>query len=286
MTADWQNIITYVRQARGLDLTRYQSQFIEQQVQQRMQICGVRSMADYVAFLRTTPAEMQALLHALLIRFSLFCRTPLVFETFFATILPQYSALKRAAGNLTWRVWSAGCASGEEPYSLAMLFQEWRLTEQIPWDVQIFATDVDAQSLERAQIGLYNADHLQNVKYGWLQKYFQREHQFWRVKPEIRALVAFSRYDLLDASTYVPPETIFGNFDLVFCRNVLIYFDEPTRAQLYRKLWRALTANGLLVLGEAEMLLEAQGLPEPFTPIAESCKIYQKQAKPLSGNVL
>jgi chemotaxis protein methyltransferase CheR len=146
--------------------------------------------------------------------------------------------------------------------------------EELKLNLNIFATDIDESALKKAQEGAYTFESIKNVKYRLLKKHFTIKDESYLLNPEIKELVKFSFYDMLDKKTYVPPESVFGNFDLVLCRNVLIYFQTEHQEIIFDKLVRSLAVNGHLVLGEAEMLpLKYQRC---FQKENEYCHIYRK----------
>ena len=268
-------ILRYVSERRGVDFSTYESAFLEQQLQKRVVATKTQNYAAYYRVLAERAEELPLLCDALLIKFSLFFRDPLVFELLANVFVPQLAQAKSAADNHTLRIWSAGCANGEEPYSLAIILQEWLEQTAEAWNVHVFATDIQAEALENAKAAVYPAESLRHVKYGFLLKYFEPVGKAFRVRAAIRKLVSFSNYDLLDKKCAVPPESIFGDFDLVCCRNVLIYLNPDAYAAGVQKLVHAVSQTGMLVLGEAE------NLPKPFQyRLAAACpfgKMYRKR---------
>jgi chemotaxis protein methyltransferase CheR len=274
MCGKQQIILDYLRETRGIDFSRYHPVLLEKQFTRRLQETGSESYDEYLIFLQEQPEELHRLLDALLVKYSLFFRDPLVFEMIGECVLPQLLQKKMRENDHTLRIWSAGCATGEEPYSMAIVLNEWKRCEVYPLDMYIFATDVDENTIEKAQVGVYTAENMQSVKYGLLRKYFVQEGHEFRLRSEIKCTVAFSVYDLTDPRTVSPPDSIFGHFDLVLCRNVIIYFQEEVQTRILQKLSRSLSKNGFLVLGESE------SIPEPyqryFREFGHCCKIYEK----------
>jgi chemotaxis protein methyltransferase CheR len=273
--ADKQQIILdYLHETRGIDFSKYHPALLEKQFTRRLQETWSESYDEYLLFLQQSPEELCRLLDFLLVKYSLFFRDPLVFEMIGACLLPQLLQRKMQANDHDLRIWSAGCATGEEPYSMAIVLNEWKRRAVYPLDLHIFATDVDENALEKAQVGVYTAENVQSVKYGLLRKYFVQEGREFRLRSEIKRMVAFSVYDLTNPRTVSPPDSIFGHFDLVFCRNVIIYFQEEVQTRILAKLYRSLAQNGFLVLGESE------SIPEPyqrdFRKFDPCCKIYEK----------
>jgi len=198
--------------------------------------------------------ERTTLIDCLTVNVSRFFRNPLTFEHLARRTLPAIIARKADRSDQSLRVWSAGCARGEEPYSTAILINEIIEKENKAFDLNIFATDINTKMLETVNTGRYQFDQIKNVKHGWIHKYFTCIDDTYILSPKIRNMVNFSFYNMIDAKTYVPPESVFGNFDLVLCRNLLIYFKAERQEIIFEKLFHALAPDGYLVLGEAEKL--------------------------------
>lgn len=245
-------ILAYLLEKRGVDFSGYHPAMLERRIRQRWRIAGCADIAGYCSFLQDNADEIDNLLDAITINVSRFFRDTLTFELIADQILPALAREKKNKGDMSLRIWSAGCAQGEEPYSMAILIHELQSKEGWPEHVHFFATDIDAKALEAAGKAEYTSESLKNVKFRLLSKYFSQHGELFALNPEIRELVAFSRYDLLDRAHGVPPDSVFGDFDLVLCRNVLIYFNLQYQARIFARLHRALNPNGFLVLGMAE----------------------------------
>lgn len=229
---------------------------LERRVKQRLRVAGCEDVTGYCTFLLNNPGEVDNLLDAITINVSRFFRDSLTFELIADQILPALARKKMHRNETSLRIWSAGCARGEEPYSMAILVKELRNKEGWPEHVHFFATDIDSKALGAAGKAHYTSESLKNVKFRLLTKYFSRHGELFALDPEIREMVTFSHYDLLDKAHGVPPESVFGDFDLVLCRNVLIYFNLHYQAKIFERLYHALNPNGFLVLGMAESLPE------------------------------
>jgi len=190
-------------------------------------------------------------------------------------ILEEMVLTKLEKNDNSLRIWSAGCASGEEPYTVAIILSEIFQKEKTNPDIYIFATDIDEKILETAQNGVYGPDAVKNVRFGLLQKYFSKKPDSYEIKPEIKEMVRFSQHNLLDKKSYIPAESIFGDFDIVLCRNVLIYFKTAFQDIIFAKLYRSLNPDGYLVLGEAEVPLEQYR--KKLIRVTKCCKIFIKR---------
>ena len=176
------------------------------------------------------------------------------------------------AGRKHFNVWSAACATGEEPYSIAFyLAERFPLVSDCNW--QVLATDISTKALTQAQQGIYPEDRLGSLPPGWWRKYFQKGHRHWqghyRIKPPLRQRVRLQQINLLGNYTFREP------FEVIFCRNVMIYFDRPTQEQLVRRLHQFLVPNGYLLIGHSESL---NGLNVGLRCLKPS--IYQKASPP------
>jgi len=151
------------------------------------------------------------------------------------------------------------------------------LVPEVPnesYEINIFATDIDNKALKTAVEGKYDYDRIKNIKFEFLNKYFNIKDNLYTLKSEIKKMVQFSFFNLLDKKHFVPPESIFGDFDIVLCRNVLIYFDHNHQEIIFNKLFKSLNSNGYLILGEAEAPIEK--FAKKFKKENECCKIYRK----------
>jgi chemotaxis protein methyltransferase CheR len=238
--------------ARGFDFSGYHATMLERRIDQRLAKVPCRNFEEYYTFLRDTPDEIDHLIDIITINVSHFFRNTLTFELLAEKILPSIVQEKVRKGLNSLRIWSAGCAMGEEPYSLAILLDELLEKEAGAMHVHIFATDIDTRILAAAAEAVFQEEQLAEVKYRLHSKYFTREDGGFRLLARIREQVSFSFYDMLDKKHRVPPASIFGNFDLILCRNLLIYFNAPYQETIFAKLYHALAEGGFLVLGEAE----------------------------------
>lgn len=256
-------ICQLVQQQTGHDFSQYKLGTIQRRMEHRMDQLRVSSAAEYLERLRHEPAEIAALVRELLIGVTQFFRDPEAFEVLARQVIPRLLEDRAPQGPL--RVWVAGCSTGEEAWSIAMLLRErMELLTAAP-AVQIFATDIDAESLEVAREGYYPPDIAEQLTPRRLERFFTLEEGGYRVKEELRALCLFSVHDLLTD----PP---FSRLDLLCCRNVLIYLEGSVQERLIPLFHHALRAGGYLFLGAAEGLGRYEQL---FTPVHRAWRIYQ-----------
>ena len=178
-------------------------------------------------------------------------------------VLPHL--LKHRSAKKSFRIWSAACSSGQEPYSLAMILQE-QAAKLAGWRIEILATDLSTDILDKATEGQYSQFEVQRgLPINFLVKYFKQDGERWKIKDEIRRMVTYKPFNLLSSPS------AFGKFDVIFCRNVLIYFDQQTKSQVLDRLANCVHDDGFLYLGGAETVL---GISERFQLIPSQRGIY------------
>ncbi len=254
MRHDIDNILNCLAAQKSIDFSGYNVESLVQLLDKRIAYTNKQSYKDYLAYLQQNAEEPDKLISALTINVSEFFRNPVVFDYLAEKIIPGIIQHKCTAQETTVRAWSAGCAAGEEAYSLAILLNN--IIEKTQSDItpRVFATDIDRKILQKAAEATYHFNSIKNIQYKLLKKYFLAGKETFRLKEYVANIVSFSCHDLLDKRTLVPPESVFGNFDLVFCRNVLIYFKSEYQDIIFNKLYSSLALNGFLILGEAELL--------------------------------
>jgi chemotaxis protein methyltransferase CheR len=237
-------ILALLHKRRQFDLQSYKDRCLRRRIAKCLRSSGAGDIDSYLARLAADDAELDLLLATLSVHVSSFFRDPEVFRILERQILPGLCAQLCAEGRSELRLWSAGCAGGEEAYSLAMLADVL-----IPPGLQtrILATDVSEPVLDRAREGRYSAAHLSNVPEPLRASCFHSENEQYTLSPRIRAMVHFQRHDLLTAGSYPPA-------DLIFCRNVLMYFNQEQQLDMLARFAAALPVGGVLVLGRTESL--------------------------------
>lgn len=261
-------LIEGLSRACAQDLTRYDPAFLAQSLERRLAATGAGSAAAYLARLAEDRAEAVAFYRSLSISHSEFFRTPLTFALLEALVLPAIAAARTRTGRPEIRVWSAGCAGGQEAYSLAILLAELAAPHRI------FASDIAEAELATARQGVYGEAALRNVPLRHLRACFEPHGGGFAILPRLRDAVDFSRHDLLDPRATCPAASIFGDFDLIFCCNVLIYYRPDVRRLILERLHGCLAPGGYLVVGEAEraMVEQAGG----FAPLIPPAAVFQK----------
>ena len=249
----------------GLVLTRDKAYLLESRLLPVARKCDLKSVDELVAAVRMRPNGDLArdVIEAMTTNESFFFRDIKPFDQFKNFVLPEL--MKARAARKSIRIWSAACSSGQEPYTLAMLLAEQQ-AKLAGWTIDIVATDLSTEILDKAQAGLYSQFEVQRgLPIQYLMKYFKQQGERWQIDQAIRSRVRFRVFNLLD-----DPGSL-GGFDVIFCRNVLIYFDQPTKTTVLDRLSRILANDGYLFLGGAETVL---GISDKFQASAENRGIY------------
>src|SRR4051812_25110157 len=236
-------IINLLQQALGVDFTHYKLTTLNRRIARRMVLHKLDSLGRYADYLREKPAEIEALFQDILINVTSFFRDPETFELLKVRLFPSLTQ-ERAAGD-TIRMWVVGCSTGEEAYSLAIMFSEYMEHEGRVWPVQIFATDLNGVGIERARMGLYPKSISEHVAPERLRRYFYEVDGKYRVAKSIRDMCIFAKHNIAAD----PP---FSRMDLISCRNLLIYLEPVLQQHLMPFLHYALKPSGFLWLGASE----------------------------------
>jgi two-component system CheB/CheR fusion protein len=262
--SEFENLLIYLRQSRGFDFTGYKRSTLMRRVRKRMQSLTIENFEEYLDYLEVDPEEFSYLFNTILINVTAFFRDSSAWEYLAEEILPNLIKNKKTSDQI--RIWSAGCASGEEAYTLAMLLAEMLGAEEFRQRVKIYATDVDEEALNQARQALYLAKDVQVVSDELRQKYFEIIGNRYVFRQDLRRAVIFGRHDLLQ-------DAPISRLDLLVSRNTLMYFNSETQGRILARLHFALNDNGYLFLGKAEMLLMHSNL---FTPIDLKNRIFTK----------
>ena len=255
-----------LRERSGIDFRNYKLPTVRRRLQRRMTATQTRSLGDYAAYVEQHPEEQQRLVNSLLIKVTEFFRDQALFDYLREHILPELIEEARRHTN-TLRLWSAGCATGEEAYSLAILVSELLGRELASFTVRIFATDLDLDAVGYARHGVYSASALQHLPPELVERYFLPHDGDFEIRKEVRALVVFGQHDLADRAP-------FPRIDLALCRNVLIYFVPELQRRTLQLFAFSLRQGGYLVLGKAET---TGALPRFFAVEDLALKVYRRQ---------
>ncbi len=251
---------------RGLDLGQYRDKCLKRRIDVRLGATGVHTYSEYMAVLKKDPSEYDRLLDTLTINVTNFFRDKSTYRIIEDKVIPELISSKKREGKRIIRVWSAACASGEEPYSMAILFHKI-LGERIgDYLVSIYGTDIDKKVMEKAKRGEYEAGTVSEVDEKILRRYFNCNLKY-NLKEEIKQMVRFKRHDLIS-------DRPLARLDIILCRNVLIYFSRNLQMRLFDKFYKALNEGGYLILGKTESLAgRSAGL---FQPVSIRERIYHK----------
>jgi len=244
---EFRRICELVRERAGIELGESKLHLCQTRLIRRLRALGLKSYTAYVALLDDAhAAEHTELVNAITTNVTSFFREQHHFDLLGKTLLPEIAARSKRI-----RIWSAGCSSGEEPWSVAITIRQ-ALGACTGLDVKVLATDIDTQVIAHARAGVYKSEHVEPVPNAALQRYFSRgtgaNDGMWRVTDELRSLVTFKQLNLFD------PWPMQGPFDLILCRNVIIYFDTENKAKLLRRYHDMLAPNAHLFLGHSESI--------------------------------
>jgi len=263
------DLLQELAEQRGFDFRGYKKTTLERRFRKRMFQLNLGNYAEYSAYIRDNPDEASELLNTILINVTEFFRDPPAWEILRNEILPPL--IKPLKSGASFRAWSAGCASGEEAYSIAIILSELFGPRIAEYDVKIYATDIDDDALTTARRGEYSTEALRRLRPEWRSKYFHGKSML-RVNREIRRLVIFGRSNL-------GQDAPISHVDLLLCRNVLIYFDSDLQKQILTRLHYALEPGGILFLGKSESQLTNSA---HFRRLNARWRIFQRITPPSS----
>lgn len=274
-TDDLLQIYRLLHSATGVDFSNYKSSTIRRRIARRTMIVKKESLADYQAYLKEHPEEMEVLANDLFINVTSFFRDPEIFDLLLDSVLPELLAERHP--DVPVRVWVPGCSTGEEVYSLAICLVEAAAAASSRSQIQIFATDISERVIERARAGLFPESIASDISKERLKRYFMKTDGGYQATKEIRDICIFARQDL----TRDPP---FSRMDIISCRNLLIYLAAPQQKKIIPTFHYSLNHNGILVLGSSESV---GGFANLFTPIDKKYKVYRKKpAMPVLGDYM
>ena len=264
-TSEYGYLRKYLKKHSGLDLAADKQYLIESRLLPLAREAGLTGISELVQKMKGgSRALNDRVVEAMTINETFFFRDKTPFDQFRELIMPQM--LRARANRRRIRIWCAAGSTGQEPYSLAMSMKEMGAA-LAGWRIEIIATDLSQGVLEKSKAGLYSQFEVQRgLPIRMLLKYFKQVREFWQINADIRAMVQHRQLNLLHDFSQL------GVFDLIFCRNVLIYFDQQTKTSVLNRLAKAIEADGFLMLGAAETVF---GLTSVFKPMAERRGVYQ-----------
>ena len=257
-----------IEQRSGMLFDQSRERFFSSRVREHVEAKKLAHGTDLLRLIKNSNVEFDLLLQRLLTQETSFFRYPALFEVLEKRVLPELHMKKFWESPRSLRIWSAGCSTGEEPYSIAMTIAD-ALEFADAWNIHILATDISREALDHAEHGIYDARELEALNPRQREQYFSQTNGHYVVKPRIRNMVTFAPMNLAQV-------VYMGKFDCIFCMNVLIYFSEERQAQLIQRFYEYLEPSGYLFLGHAESISKADVGFE--THIHRDSLLYQKPA--------
>jgi len=266
---DYDYLRKLLKERSGLTLSADKQYLVESRLLPVARRAGVEGLGGLVQKLKAPGAEalIVEVVEAMTTNESFFFRDKIPFDHFRGQIMPALLAARAAQRQI--RIWCAAASTGQEPYTLAMCLKE--MAHQVAgWRIEIIGTDLSTEVLEKAKAGIYSQFEVQRgLPIQMLVKYFSQVGESWQIAPELRAMVQYKPLNLLHNFTHL------GHFDIIFCRNVLIYFDQDTKIDVFDRLAKVLQPDGYLVLGAAETVV---GLTDSFKPLTDQRGVYAPNA--------
>ena len=262
---DYEYLRKLLKDHSGLDLSADKQYLIESRLLPLSRKCGIAGISELVQKMKGGAATIVSqVVEAMTTNETFFFRDKIPFDHFRNSIMPE--VLKARAARKSIRIWCAAGSTGQEPYSLAMCLKEMSAA-LAGWRVEIIATDLSQEVLEKSKSGMYSQFEVQRgLPIQLLVKYFKQSGELWQINADIRAMVQHRQLNLLHDFSQL------GAFDVVFCRNVLIYFDQDTKINIFGRLAKTMEADGFLVLGAAETVV---GLTDVFKPFPDKRGLYR-----------
>ncbi len=250
---EFRRIGTLVYKYCGITLNEGKKELVRARLAKRLRHLGLSSFDSYIDFATkdTNGAEFISLIDSISTNLTSFYREKQHFDYLTSVCLPALEKRKTQLGKKRIRIWSAGCSSGEEPYTIALTLLDY-FKDKSGWDIKILATDISTKVLESAQKGMYTADRVAPVPTDLKNRYLTKQKlgpdMYYQVKPQVKNMIFFARLNLMEQWP------VKGPLDVIFCRNVMIYFDKPTQEKLVGRYWQLIEDGGLLFTGHSESL--------------------------------
>jgi chemotaxis protein methyltransferase CheR len=264
---DYEFLRKLLKERSGLDLSADKQYLVESRLIPLARKAGLSGIAELVAKIKAGSAALTTeVVEAMTTNETFFFRDKIPFDHLRESILP--ALVQARASRRSLRIWCAASSTGQEPYSIAMCVKEF--AGLAGWRVEIVATDLSQEVLEKSKAGIYSQFEVQRgLPIQMLVKYFTQTGELWQLKADLRAMVQHRQLNLLQDFSYL------GTFDVIFCRNVLIYFDQDTKVAVFDRLARMVEADGVLLLGAAESVV---GISDAFKPYPERRGLYRVNA--------
>ncbi|AKB26710.1 Chemotaxis protein methyltransferase CheR [Methanosarcina sp. MTP4] len=242
----------------GFNCEQYKESHFRRRINVRVRATNSSSYAEYLKILKKDQDEYRNLIEALTVNVSEFFRNPETYTVIEKEVLPTLIKSKSKSLVKAIRIWSAGCAAGEEAYSLAILLHMLLEKDFGKYRISIMGTDIDSSSLEKARKGVYSENSLKNVDEKTRERYFIKKDEMYQVTDQLKNITHFKQHDLISGSKL-------SHFDMIICRNVMIYFNKEIQEQLHLEFYKSLSQGGFFIIGKAETLLgTAAGYFKPY----------------------
>jgi chemotaxis methyl-accepting protein methylase len=235
-----------------VDILKYDETFINKSIQNRITETKSKSEEEYFAILKQNKKEVAKFLNSLHNNYSEFFRNQLTFSVLEQIIIPSLILKKKESKNKEIRIWSAACAAGQEAYSIAMLFEEYNANNNEKVKYRIFATDQCEKQLTQARMGKFDVSEINNLNFKRVKQWFTKHGDAYFVKPILKKNIDITEFDLFNEKYSCPPVSIFGDFDIVLCANLLFYFKPEYRKRILNKTSNCLSNGGYIITGETE----------------------------------
>ena len=252
MNDKYRHIAPLLMRLHNIDVSKYDKSFLDKSLQKRIAENKLDSVEEYCMLIKRSEKELKCFIDSLNNCYSEFFRSPLTFAVLNRIIFPPLIFNNKNNKRREIRIWSAACAGGQEAYSLAILLEDLKNSSPDKFGYRIFATDQNELQIETAKKGRYNSTALRNLNLKQAADWFIKHGEIYSVKPNLKEHIDFSVFDLFNDEFSSPPSSIFGSFDIIFCTNILFYYDNNSRGIILEKISNSLAEGGLIITGEAE----------------------------------
>jgi len=272
MENEYGQLFQFIQRKYGYNLFEYDDEFVKKAVLKRMSALNYNQISEYYLEIEYNIGEVNILYESLHVNYSQFFRDSLAFVMIEKLVLP--SILSNKSNNSELRIWSAGCSAGQEAYSLAILLSQYAHLKSKEYRYRIFASDISKPSIEKAKIGFFEEHEMDNLKMGHIKTYFTKVADGYVVNEELKSHITFIEFDLLESNLTTPIESIFGGFDLIFCSNLLYYYNKESQEKMIYKMMHSLTDEGYFVSSESERFI-LDNIPE-LTSMNTHASVFRK----------
>ncbi|MDD3122967.1 MAG: hypothetical protein PHC62_05535 [Candidatus Izemoplasmatales bacterium] len=251
-------ILQLILQKYHMNLLAYDEDYLMKTIHKRMAFLQYKSFDEYLLEITYNQGEVHTLSDALNINYSQFFREQQGFFALEQVVMP--SLFSQNKNNREIRIWSVGCSTGQEAYSVAILLHHYSVLTGKKFRYRIFASDISISSLEYAKRGIYNEHEVESIRYEFIKKYFVKIENTYHILQEIKDHITFLEYDLLDTKTRIPTESIYGEFDIVLCNNILYYYRDEFQKIIINKLVKSLSPIGFLITTKSEKMIVSKNV--------------------------